>query len=156
MKGSARARLRANCLLTGFLGVALFGAGGLLWTVAKEPQVGPARRGEGNRVHLMKRERQGLMTPPRAGGMVLYRDPQTGRIGSPPGGVIPEGLAGLQREASAPYSEDLVETPGVSAAGGVKIDLRGRFRATVIRHKSPVGKNPQYCVVGAVEKATGD
>ena len=59
-------------------------------------------------------------TPP---GMVIYRDPATGRLGAPPSGAVPPAV-GL-----APRAGTVVETPGTTRAGGWK--AAGRFRHTM-------------------------
>ena len=65
------------------------------------------------------------------GGMRVYRDPVTGEFTTPPPnpGVADAqstsaGARALTRTPAAP-----VEEPGTSAAGGVTMELQGRFRS---------------------------
>lgn len=65
--------------------------------------------------------------------MRLYRDPETGKIGSPPpGALIEEAVPSSQRDLSktAEPTTEAVQGP----AGGVKVKLNGRFQAAVQRH----------------------
>jgi len=72
-----------------------------------------------------------------ANAMRLYRDPETGKIGSPPpGAVLEEAAPPAQREAAKtgePTSEAVT-----APAGGVKVKLNGRFQAAVQRHAGSV------------------
>jgi hypothetical protein len=64
-----------------------------------------------------------------AARMRVYRDPATGEFTAPPPGaaIAPDTAANAGALGTAPQA--LVEEPGSSAAGGVTIDLRGRFRS---------------------------
>jgi hypothetical protein len=59
-------------------------------------------------------------------GMVIYRDPATGRFADPPPGALPPGVSTLSATPGP-----VAETAGTSAAGGWKADLRGRFISTM-------------------------
>jgi hypothetical protein len=62
-----------------------------------------------------------------AAGMRVYRDPATGAFTAPPPGTaLPPSPRSLDTSA-----QGLVETPGTSAAGGVTINLGGRFQSAV-------------------------
>ncbi len=65
-----------------------------------------------------------------AAGMRVYRDPATGEFTAPPAGAaaVPENAANGAALGTAPRA--LVEERGSSAAGGVTIDLQGRFRSS--------------------------
>lgn len=67
-------------------------------------------------------------------GMRVYRDPATGEFTGPPDtpstdteAAAPEAAARARALPSAP--SELIEEPGTSAAGGVTLDLEGRFRS---------------------------
>jgi hypothetical protein len=66
-----------------------------------------------------------------AQGMVVHRDPKTGKLGVPPPDTVP--FAARQAAPSSPVA--LPETPGTTPAGGVKVDLQGTLdspmRATI-------------------------
>jgi hypothetical protein len=85
-------------------------------------------------------------TQPRPAGsaMRMYRDPQSGRLGSPPAGAFAD-TADSAPEARTTAVEDpgaeAVELPG----GGVKINLRGRYRSAVTRHLGPSGPTGHAC-----------
>src|SRR5262245_23879237 len=55
-------------------------------------------------------------------GMRVYRDPTTGRLATPPPSAVPPA------NAEDGDDEPLVEEPGDTPAGGVSVDLKGRFR----------------------------
>ena len=60
-------------------------------------------------------------------GIVIYRDPTTGRLGAPPSGVVPP-TPGVPRQPGP-----VVENPGTTRAGGWKASarLKHTMRATV-------------------------
>jgi hypothetical protein len=72
----------------------------------------------------------------------MYRDPDTGRIGAPPPGAAVEAppAAGeqLQSQAAAAPSAEIQ-----SDRHGLKINLRGRFRAAVRRTAGSAGVQHQ-------------
>jgi hypothetical protein len=84
------------------------------------------------------------------GAMRIYRDPVTGAIGAPPAGTVPRAAARLQAAPQA--QESTHDAAGLSAepvsapAGGVKLNLRGRFQSTVRRHAAPAGGVRQECL----------
>jgi len=79
-------------------------------------------------------------------GMRMYRDPASGAIGAPPpAAVIQSAPRAALTESTAP-AEPLVEEPVRVPAGGVKVNLRGRFRATVMRHADADGISQNECV----------
>lgn len=77
--------------------------------------------------------------------MRMYRDPDTGVIGSPPPGVAVVESAPRPQAALEDRSEGLTVEPG-GPAGGVKVNLRGRFRAAVQRHADESGVSGHECV----------
>jgi hypothetical protein len=74
-------------------------------------------------------------------GMRIYRDPATGEFTSPPPGV---GMPRATR-ALGTSTEGLVETPGTSDAGGVTIDLRGRFQSALSATMDATGAITTRC-----------
>lgn len=60
----------------------------------------------------------------------VYVDPATGKIGPPPQKTkrLPRTLSPAEENALSSSSAGLEETPVRGAAGGMKIDLRGRFQ----------------------------
>jgi len=75
----------------------------------------------------------------------MYRDPDTGVIGSPPPGVASvEAAPRLQAEVESRAAGLTVEPGG--PAGGVKVNLRGQFRAAVQRHADEHGVSGHECV----------
>ena len=82
----------------------------------------------------------GISAP--AQGMVVHRDPATGKLGPPPShptgtlGVPPPDAAPSAVPQAAPSSPvALPETPGTTPAGGVTVDVQGHLdfpmRATI-------------------------
>jgi hypothetical protein len=77
---------------------------------------------------------------PAAGlAQVVYRDPVTGRIVEPPPGVT---VPVPRQTAPAPP----VETPGTTAGGGVKLDLRGQPREAFVATRDGTGPARVECV----------
>ena len=75
--------------------------------------------------------------PPGVGGLKTYRDPVTGERRSPPRAIPLEALDARQRNALSRSHLGLVEQAGPSPAGGVRVDLQGRFRSAVVVTKQP-------------------
>ncbi len=73
---------------------------------------------------------------------VIYRDPVTGQIGVPPPGVVPVPTA--RQAAPAPPTE----TPGTTAAGGMKMSLRGQPRDAFVGTRDTAGQVRVECVPG--------
>jgi hypothetical protein len=69
----------------------------------------------------------------------VYKDPVTGHIAKPPIEIHPDQAAVLQGALST-SAEGLVASP--SLGGGIRVDLRGRFR-----HTTAVTKNDQGALV---------
>jgi len=65
-------------------------------------------------------------------GMRVYRDPATGAFTAPPTDAASDALANeraVQRQARESAPAALAEEPGTSAAGGVTMNLQGRFQS---------------------------
>ncbi len=78
-----------------------------------------------------------------AGAQRAWIDPETGKLGSPPPGmVVPDEDAGDSGAAAAPL---LVE-PGRTAAGGIMIDLSGRPLYSFEAKLTPEGKVVTDCI----------
>jgi len=83
-----------------------------------------------------------------APGMVVHRDPATGKLGAPPShptgtlGVPPPDAAPSAVPQAAPSSPfALPETPGTTPAGGVTVDVQGHL------------DSPMWATIGADGKA---
>ncbi|HEY2389450.1 MAG TPA: hypothetical protein VGK30_21050 [Candidatus Binatia bacterium] len=75
---------------------------------------------------------QNATDQPGAAGMRVYRDPVTGTFTAPPTDAAADALANeraVQRQARESATGGPAEQPGTSAAGGVTMDLRGRFQS---------------------------
>ena len=84
--------------------------------------------------------------PPGVGGLKTYRDPVTGERRSPPRAIPLEVLDARQRTALSRSHLGLVEQAGVSPAGGVHVELQGRFRSAVVVTKQPDGSFATRCL----------
>lgn len=76
-------------------------------------------------------------SPAIAAGLKVRLDPVTHRIVPPPAGLAPDPAEQKMFNSS---HEGLVEEPGTTAAGGFKVDLRGRFQSAVSVQVGPDGK----------------
>ena len=72
----------------------------------------------------------------------IYRDPRTGKVGPPPPGALP---APAEKSFNTSH-EGLVEEPGKSRAGGVTVNLKGRFRSAVVHGTDAQGQPATRCV----------
>jgi len=111
---------RARCL------VVAVGALALSATAAAEP---PSRDGG---------------PPSGTSGMVIYRDPVTGKLATPPPGALPASSGIGAKAAGTP-----VERRGTTPGGGYIIDLNGRFTNTMRVTKDADGRNRVECGDGA-------
>ena len=83
---------------------------------------------------------------PAVGGLKTYRDPVTGERRSPPRAIPLEALDARQRNSLSRSHVGLVEEAGPSSAGGVHVDLQGRFRSAVVVTKQPDGSFATRCL----------
>jgi len=74
--------------------------------------------------------------PSTGSAMRLYRDPDTGKIGAPPPGVLADEAAKDAARARTNAVEELTDEPVAAPAGGVKVNLRGRFQPAATRRVS--------------------
>jgi hypothetical protein len=82
-----------------------------------------------------------LNQPAAAAGWKVHVDPLTGRIAPLPAKAAPDAKVPIPSS-----HEGLVEEPGKTAAGGFKVDARGKFRSSVILRAGPDGKPLMACV----------
>ena len=80
-----------------------------------------------------------------AAGLRVHLDPANGRIAPLPAKASSAPAANVTILSS---HEGLVEEPGTSAAGGFKVDARGRFHSAVLLRAGPDGKPVMTCVEG--------
>ena len=80
------------------------------------------------------------------GGLKTYRDPVTGERRAPPRAIPLEALDARQRNSLSRSHVGLVEEAGPSSAGGVHVDLQGRFRSAVVVTKQPDGSFATRCL----------
>ena len=86
--------------------------------------------------------------PPAASpALKVHVDPATGRIIPPPAKPAPDAAANA-RFSSA--HDGLIEEPGTTAAGGFKVEARGRFRSAVTLQSGPDGKRIVTCADGTI------
>jgi hypothetical protein len=78
-----------------------------------------------------------------AAGLKVHLDPATGRIVPPPANPPPDVAVPQQFRSSL---EGLVEERGTTAAGGFKVDARGRFRSAITVRLGPDGKTVVNCI----------
>jgi hypothetical protein len=83
-----------------------------------------------------------VIKPPASPALKVHVDPATGRIIPPPAKPAPDAAANA-RFSSA--HDGLVEEPGATAAGGFKVEARGRFRSAVTLQSGPDGKRIVTC-----------
>ncbi len=123
MSRTSRGTRRTHWLALGAIG-SLLVSGASPWAYAEEPAV-PAMSGSAS-----------VAAP----AMLIYRDPVTGKFGTPP----PEAQPSLPSARRAPASA-LRETAGTTSAGGVKVDLQGQFQSSMRVTIGPDGKRHAEC-----------
>lgn len=82
----------------------------------------------------------------KGAAMRMYRDPETGAIGARPPGVVSDQAATQSERAVASPAEGLTREAVAAPAGGVKINLQGRFRSAVTRHVGTTHPGADECV----------
>jgi lysophospholipase L1-like esterase len=80
-----------------------------------------------------------------AGGMTIYVDSTSGAIAPPPSGSRTLRAPATDTAAFGSSSEGLLEIPGTTPAGGIKLDLQGRFRSAVVAHTRADGTVAMEC-----------
>ncbi len=89
--------------------------------------------------------------PQGAAGMRVYIDPETGEFAVPPLEAAPE--AALQSQSLSTPSEELVEVPGTTEAGGFTVELNGQFQRLLTVTPDADGKLTIRC---AQDRNAGD
>ena len=84
------------------------------------------------------------VTPRGVGGMKAYRDPVTGERVGPPREAVPPSV--VQPSALSRSHTGLEVVPTGTAAGGFRVDLKGRFRSSLVATKQPDGTVSTRCV----------
>ncbi|MCB1540519.1 MAG: hypothetical protein KDJ25_06610 [Rhodoblastus sp.] len=75
------------------------------------------------------------------GGMKIYVDPATGQVThSPPPNQPALTLTPAEQNAFSRSSQGLLEVPSSGPAGGVKVNLQGRFQSPLIATVGPDGR----------------
>ena len=94
----------------------------------------------------MAAERQSNARAASPAGLRVYINPETGEFEPPPATAGREAklTAGLQ-ETFSTTSNDLVETVGTTEAGGVTVDLQGRFHSAATVTVGADGKVVTHC-----------
>ena len=95
-------------------------------------------------------------TPQGAAGMRVYIDPETGEFGVPPPEAAPPEAgpdAALQLQSLSTPSEELVEVPGTTEAGGFTLELNGQFQRDLTITPDADGKLSIRC---AQDRNAGD
>lgn len=115
-----------------------------------------SREGELRPAHALHEPPQSTTQQPEltelagSAGRQVYLDPLTGKIGVPPPGVT--NLARLmsleEEKALSTSSEGLEQIPLTGPAGGVKVDLQGRFRSQVVVAIDSLSNISVRCVTG--------
>ncbi len=83
--------------------------------------------------------------------MRVYIDPETGEFAVPPLEAAPE--AALQSQSLSTPSEELVEVPGTTEAGGFTVELNGQFQRLLTVTPDADGKLTIRC---AQDRNAGD
>ena len=95
--------------------------------------------------------------PPSAPGFKAVLDPATGRFAEPRTKVSSAALSAAGSPANLATSHvGLVAVRGTSRAGGVRVDLKGRFQSAVVATVGPDGKVSTECVAAKHEVKDGD
>jgi hypothetical protein len=116
---------------------------------------GPGRAGEGGDETAggvpAGQQKAAGQAPVAAQGLRVYRDPQTGRLGPPPPGVVPPGLTAAEQRMLNRSDQGLqVHTlPG----GGVAVDLQGRYRSMAVATVSAGGQAAVNCALTPAQAA---
>lgn len=72
--------------------------------------------------------------------MRIYINPKTGKIEPPPSDMTLPALSRAERNAMSTSHDGLEEEPSSVPGGGVRLDLKGRFRSPLIATQNGTGK----------------
>ncbi len=89
-------------------------------------------------------------------GLKTYRDPVTGSRRSPPAGLFVPALTPAERNARSRSHEGLVLVQGATPEDGVMVDLRGRFRSSLVSVRQPDGSYAMKCLDEVPHVARGE
>lgn len=78
--------------------------------------------------------------------MRIYRDPDTGVIGAPAPSVVVDEAARASERARTNAAEPLIAEPVDAPAGGIKVNLHGRFHPAETRCVIGSQPGPHECV----------
>lgn len=81
-----------------------------------------------------------------AGGLRAYRDPLTGERRLPPPGREPTLAPGAPLGTMSRSLQGLIQERGPTHAGGVRVDLRGRFRSALVATRNKDGSVSTHCI----------
>jgi hypothetical protein len=90
--------------------------------------------------------------PSSAGGLIRLREPGEGSRDA----LVDRPVPAEYFEAASSSSTDLVEEPGDTEAGGVKVNLSGRFRTSLVLETRPDGSTIQRCLSNLPGGSLGD
>jgi hypothetical protein len=89
--------------------------------------------------------------PAATQGMRVYRDPQTGRLGPLPTGVVPPGLTISEQRMLSRSDQGLKSR--TLPSGGVAIDLQGGYRNMSVATVGSDGQATVNCAITPAEAA---
>ena len=84
-------------------------------------------------------QRQVARTMPASPGSVAFRDPHTGAFSAPPGGAVLQPQSERLKAALAVRQGGIVESKARSRAGGVRVQLGGRFTSYLVARRDSLG-----------------
>jgi len=128
---------------------------GITLAVLMVLHTGPGRAGEGGDETAggvpAGQQKAAAQAPVAAQGLRVYRDPQTGRFGPPPPGVVPPGLTATERRMLSRSDQGLRQSalPG----GGVAVDLQGRYRTMAVATVRADGQAAVNCALTPAQAA---
>ena len=93
---------------------------------------------------------------PGIAGLKTYRDQVTGERRSPAPGLVVPALTPTERNARSRSYEGLVQVQGATPEDGVMVDLRGRFRSSVVSVRQPDGSYAMKCLDEVPHVARGE
>ena len=84
-------------------------------------------------------ERQAARSLPAPPGSVAFRDPHTGAFSAPPGGAVLQPQRERLEASLAARQGGIVESKARSRAGGVRVQLGGRFTSFLVARRDSSG-----------------
>jgi hypothetical protein len=120
----------------------------LMWHTGSVRAEGEVDSPVSNGVSTLQAEKSAQM-PAATQGMRVYLDPQTGRLGPLPAGVVQPGLTISEQRMLSRSDQGLVSR--TLPSGGVAIDLQGRYRNMSIARVGSDGQASVNCAITPVE-----